>query len=94
MWAARQSLSRRRWSPRAEWGCQSRTSRVGDRPVAGNLSLIAEHARLLQHVDRRRRRFLVFDQDRVVPERWLRRSGPLLDGVAFWFLDETLTRLA
>jgi hypothetical protein len=41
-----------------------------------------------------RRRFLVFGQDRAVPEGWLGRFRPLLDGVEFWFLDEDLTRLA
>jgi hypothetical protein len=61
---------------------------------AAKWSAIAEYVWLLQQVGHAQRRFLVFGQDRAVPERWLVRFGPLLDGVEFWFLDDQLTRLA
>ncbi|MGO9180142.1 MAG: hypothetical protein ACLQBX_11780 [Candidatus Limnocylindrales bacterium] len=61
---------------------------------AAKLSVIAEYVWLLQHVEHAQRRFLVFGHDRAVPERWLRRFRPMLDGVEFWFLDEKLARLA
>ena len=65
------------------------------RPIpSAKLSVIAEYVWLLQHVENAKRRFLVFGQDRAVPDRWLARYQPLLAGVEFWFLDERLTRLA
>jgi len=60
---------------------------------SAKLSVIGEYVWLLQHVEQAQRRFLVFGHDQAVPERWLRRFRPLLDGVEFWFLDEKLTRL-
>jgi DNA-binding GntR family transcriptional regulator len=62
---------------------------------AAKLSVIAEYVWLLQNHQGASRRFLVFGQDRAVPERWLSRFAPLLDGVEFWFLDGNgLDRLA
>ncbi|MEE9340970.1 MAG: hypothetical protein V3V21_04835 [Thermoplasmata archaeon] len=51
-------------------------------------SVIAEHVWLLEktEVDRR---FLVFGNDRRVPEEWLKRYGGLVDNVEFYFLDES-----
>lgn len=65
------------------------------RPIpAAKLSVIAEYVWLLQNLESAQRRFLVFGQDRVVPERWLSRFRPLLGGVEFWFLDDRLDQLA
>jgi len=66
------------------------------RPIpAAKLSVIAEYVWLLGHIEGAERRFLVFGQDREVPLRWLKRFAPLLDGVEFWFLEDTkLERLA
>ncbi len=61
---------------------------------AAKLSVIAEYVWLLQNLDGAQRCFLVFGQDRAVPERWLSRFRPLLAGVEFRFLDDSLTRLA
>ena len=57
-------------------------------------SVIAEHVWLLEHTAATDR-FLVFGNDRRVPERWLHRFGNLAHGVAFYFLaaDSTLHRL-
>ena len=61
---------------------------------AAKLATISEYVFLLHHV-RAERQFLVFGQDRAVPERWLKRFSPLLGGVEFWFLEgEDLTRMA
>jgi hypothetical protein len=62
---------------------------------AAKLSVIAEYVWLLQNHEDASRRFLVFGQDRAVPERWLSRFASLLDGLEFWFLDrDRLDRLA
>jgi hypothetical protein len=61
---------------------------------AAKLSVIGEYVWLLQNLESANRRFLVFGQDRAVPERWLARFRPLLGGVEFWFLDERLAHLA
>ncbi len=50
-------------------------------------STIAEHVWLLEHVDANTK-FLLFGNDRRVPERWLERYGVLVSGVAFYFLDD------
>lgn len=74
---------------------------VGDAKYYKNLptpaakwSTIAEYVWLLQHIDERARRFIVFGNDREVPARWLDRFRPLANGVEFWFLaGETFERL-
>lgn len=50
---------------------------------AAKLSVISEYVWLLQQAEGADRRFLIFGQDREVPERWLVRFRPLLDGVEF-----------
>jgi hypothetical protein len=59
-------------------------------------SVIAEYVWLLQHVGAAERRFLVFGQDRDVPQRWLARFRPLIADVEFFLLDDSshLTQLA
>lgn len=49
-------------------------------------SVIAEYVWLLEHV-KARHRFLVFGNDRRVPEGWLRDYGHLVESVDFFFLD-------
>lgn len=49
-------------------------------------SVIAEYVWLLEHT-RAAQRFLVFGNDRRVPEGWLRDYGHLLQGIDFYFLD-------
>ena len=55
---------------------------------------IAGHVWLLGRVAAGRR-FLVFGNQREVPEAWLRKYGVLVEGVEFYFLsdDGTLDRL-
>jgi hypothetical protein len=55
---------------------------------AAKWSVIAEYVWLLQHLAGADRRFLVFGQDRQVPERWLARFSPLVGGVQFFFLAD------
>jgi hypothetical protein len=54
---------------------------------AAKWSVIAEYVWLLEHLDADRR-FIVFGQDRDVPERWLKRFRPLTEGVSFYFLED------
>jgi hypothetical protein len=63
---------------------------------AAKWSVIAEYVWLLQHVAAAEKRFLVFGQDREVPQRWLVRFRPLIGDVEFFFLDDSshLTQLA
>ena len=59
-------------------------------------SVIAEHVWLLEKTEAKRK-FLVFGNDRRVPEEWLRRYGHLAGDVEFWFLEtgsRKLQRLA
>jgi hypothetical protein len=63
---------------------------------AAKWSVIAEYVWLLQHITADRR-FLVFGQDREVPERWLTRFRPLIGNVEFYFLGhdgDSVVRLA
>lgn len=67
---------------------------VGDAKLLKNIpvpaakwSVIAEYVWLLQHATTAKRRFMVFGQDREVPERWLVRYRPLTEGVEFYFLN-------
>jgi hypothetical protein len=54
---------------------------------SAKLSVIGEYVWLLGHLISVERRFIVFGQDRAVPERWLRRYESLLGGVEFWWLE-------
>ena len=56
-------------------------------------SVIAEYVWLLQHLSSAKTRFIVFGQDREVPERWLKRFRPLTTGVEFYFLPDGSTDL-
>lgn len=47
---------------------------------------IAEHVWLLEKLDSVKR-FLVFGNDRRVPEEWLRRYGSLIKDISFFFLN-------
>lgn len=66
----------------------------GVRLPPAKFSVIAEHAWLLEKTAAPFT-FLVFGNDRNVPERWLERYGALAGGVTFYFLsdDGSLTRL-
>jgi hypothetical protein len=48
---------------------------------------IAGHVWLLQHTASKSR-FLVFGNQREVPERWLRKYGELIGDVRFFFLTD------
>src|SRR5258708_34545313 len=48
---------------------------------------IAGHMWLLEHVPARSR-FLVFGNQRDVPEMWLKKYGPLFETVEFYFLSD------
>jgi hypothetical protein len=50
-------------------------------------SIIAEYVWLLEKVPARTR-FLIFGNDRRVPERWLATYGSMVSGIAFYFLAE------
>jgi hypothetical protein len=52
-------------------------------------SVISEYVWLMQNCVASKSRFLVFGNDRRVPEGWLRRFGDLASGVKFFFLDST-----
>jgi len=58
----------------------------GKRLPPAKFSVIAEHVWLLESTDADRK-FLVFGNDRRVPEEWLQRYGPLVHSVEFYFLD-------
>lgn len=59
----------------------------GVSPPPAKRSVIAEYVWLLEHTNAEQR-FLVFGNDRRVPEGWLKDYGHLLDGVDFYFIDE------
>ncbi len=52
-----------------------------------NLMAITQNVWLLEKT-KAANTFLVFGNDRSVPELWLERYGPLLSGVNFYFLDD------
>ncbi len=56
------------------------------RPPA-KLSVISEHVWLLENT-KAKRKFLVFGNDRRVPELWLHDYGNLKKDVDFYFIDE------
>jgi hypothetical protein len=51
-------------------------------------SMISEYVWLLEHVPAGRK-FLVFGNQRKVPEEWLKRYGKLVTDVEFYFLNES-----
>jgi hypothetical protein len=51
-------------------------------------SAIAEYVWLLEKI-KANKRFIVFGQDRRVPEEWLKRHAHLVENVAFFFLDDS-----
>jgi len=58
-------------------------------------SVIAEHTWLLEKT-KAKRKFLVFGNDRRVPEEWLKRYGNLVKNIEFYFIDDknnTIERL-
>jgi len=59
----------------------------GQRLPPAKFSIIAEHVWLLEKTGAPTT-FLVFGNDRQVPEIWLQRYGRLVSGVAFFFLDD------
>ncbi len=59
----------------------------GQRLPPAKFSIIAEHVWLLEKTGAPTT-FLVFGNDRQVPELWLQRYGSLASGVSFYFLDE------
>jgi len=58
----------------------------GERTPPAKFSIIAEHVWLLEKTSAERK-FLVFGNDRRVPEQWLARYGALVETVQFYFLD-------
>ena len=61
---------------------------AGERRPPAKLMEIAGHVWLLERVPARRR-FLVFGNQRQVPELWLKKYQTLLPNVEFYFLDES-----
>ena len=59
----------------------------GQRLPPAKFSVIAEHVWLLERTGAPTT-FLVFGNDRQVPELWLRRYGDLASGIAFYFLTD------
>lgn len=59
----------------------------GESIPPAKFSTIAEHVWLLEKASARKR-FLVFGNDRRVPEEWLDRYGHLVESVDFYFLEE------
>ncbi|MBN2489131.1 MAG: hypothetical protein JXA98_08890 [Methanosarcinaceae archaeon] len=50
---------------------------------------IAEHVWLLEKTEAKHK-FLIFGNDKRVPEEWLKRYGNLVDGVEFFFWEEKM----
>jgi hypothetical protein len=59
----------------------------GQRLPPAKFSVIAEHVWLLERTGAPTT-FLVFGNDRQVPELWLQRYGDLVSGIAFYFLTD------
>jgi len=59
----------------------------GQRLPPAKFSVIAEHVWLLERTGASTT-FLIFGNDRQVPELWLQRYGDLVSGVAFYFLTD------
>jgi len=62
----------------------------GNRLPPAKFSVIAEYVWLLEHT-KAQYKFLVFGNDRRVPEEWLLRYGNLVSGVKFFFLEDNGT---
>jgi hypothetical protein len=62
-------------------------SMSGKRIQSTRFSAISENVWLLEKVNSERK-FLVFGNNRAVPEGWLARYGNLIQNVEFYFLDE------
>jgi hypothetical protein len=62
----------------------------GQRLPPAKFSIIAEHVWLLEKTGAPTT-FLVFGNDRQVPELWLQRHGSLVSGVSFYFLVDNGT---
>ena len=60
----------------------------GTSPPPAKRSIIAEHVWLLAKTDATVK-FLVFGNDRCVPEKWLQKYGSLVGDVRFYFIDHT-----
>jgi hypothetical protein len=60
----------------------------GERLPPAKFSVIAEHVWLLEKTGAQTTKFLVFGNDRQVPELWLKRYGKLVSDVSFYFLDD------
>ena len=60
---------------------------AGERLPPAKFSIIAEHVWLLEHVICHTR-FLVFGNDRRVPETWIKKYGHLVGSVEFYFLSD------
>jgi hypothetical protein len=59
----------------------------GQRPPLAKFSVVAEHVWLLEKCAATTK-FLVFGNDRQVPDLWLKRYGHLVTGVEFFFLKD------
>jgi hypothetical protein len=64
----------------------------GKRLPPAKFSVIAEYVWLLEKSPATYK-FLVFGNDRRVPEEWLKRYGHLIENVVFFFLDERTQKL-
>jgi len=64
----------------------------GERLPPAKFSIIAEHVWLLEKISATYK-FLVFGNDRRVPQEWLEKYGNLVQNVVFFFLDERTCRL-
>ena len=60
----------------------------GARQPPAKFSIIVEHVWLLEKTQATNK-FLVFGNDRQVPEQWLKRYGSLVHGIEFYFLEPT-----
>lgn len=60
---------------------------------AAKWSVIAEYVWLLQQIEVAMTKFIVFGQDREVPQRWLQRFRPLAADVDFLFLPSVADEL-
>lgn len=59
----------------------------GKRLPPAKFSVIAEHVWMLEKIDATKK-FLVFGNDKRVPEEWLKRYGKFAKSVKFYFLTE------
>ncbi len=59
----------------------------GKRLPPAKFSVIAEHVWILEKINAAKK-FLVFGNDRRVPEEWLKRYGRFVNGIEFYFITE------